>query len=285
MKVWYPPPYEREIWHYQHGNIDQIKRAIEQFPWEKSSRNLRINEMVYLFHKTIKNIQSNYIPHETTTCDDREPPWIKNKIKQLIQEINNKYRSYILSKKNPQIFEKVKYLQNQLKFLTESIKERYCLRISKKLKDPMTSAKTYCSILKSLLNNKKIHCIPPLFHQNKYVTDFKKKAELFNCFFAKQCSIINDFSELPSNIYKKTYKSISTVTVTSVDIATIIQKLDPNKANDHDMLSIRMFKLYGKSISKLLELIFQSCITHNEFATGWKKANVVPVHKQVTNRF
>ena len=241
--------------------------------------------MVHLFNKTIKNILSNYIPHETITCDDRDPPWIKNKIKQLIQEINNTYRSYILSNKNPQIFEKVKYLQNQLKFLTESIKERYCLRISKKLKDPMTSAKTYCSILKSLLNNKKIHCIPPLFHQNKYVTDFKKKAELFNCFFAKQCSIINNFSELPSNIYKKTYKSISTVTVTSVDIATIIQKLDPNKANDHDMLSIRMFKLYGKSISKLLQLIFQSCITHNEFATGWKKANVVPVHKQVTNRF
>ena len=108
---------------------------------------------------------------------------------------------------------------------------------------------------------------------------------MFNCFFAKQCSIINDFSELPSNIYKKTYKSISTVTFTSVDIATLIQNLDPNKANDHNMLSIRMFKLYDKSISKLLELIFQSCITHSEFATGWKKANVVPVHKKVTNRF
>ena len=29
LKVWYPPPYEREIWHYQHTNIDKIKRAIE----------------------------------------------------------------------------------------------------------------------------------------------------------------------------------------------------------------------------------------------------------------
>ena len=25
MKVWYPPPYEREIRNYQHANIDQIK--------------------------------------------------------------------------------------------------------------------------------------------------------------------------------------------------------------------------------------------------------------------
>ena len=71
--------------------------------------------MVYLFNKTIKNILSNYFPHETITCDDRDPPWINNKIKQLIQEINNAYRTYILSDKYPQIFEKVKCLQNQFK--------------------------------------------------------------------------------------------------------------------------------------------------------------------------
>ena len=113
------------------------------------------------------SILSNYIPYETITCDHRDPPWINNKIKQLIQEINNTYRIYILSNKNPQIFEKVNYLQNQLKLLTESNKERYYLRISKKLMDPMTSAKTYWSILKSLLNKKKNPCIPPLLHQNK----------------------------------------------------------------------------------------------------------------------
>ena len=154
------------------------------------------------------------------------------------------------------------YLQNQLKHLTESNKERYYLRISKKFMDPMTSSKTYWSILKSLLNNKKTPCIPPLFNQNKYVTDFKKKAELFNCFFAKQCSIIDNSSELPSNISKKADKSISTVTFTSDDIATLIQNLEPDKAHGHDLLSIRMLKLCGKSICKSLDLIFQFCIKH-----------------------
>ena len=123
--------------------------------------------MVHLFNKTIKNILSNYIPHETITCDDRDPPWINSKIKQLIQEIYNTYRIYILSNKNPQTIEKVNYLQNKLKILTESNKEIYYLRISKKLMDPLTGAKTYWSILKSLLNIKKIPRITPLFHQNK----------------------------------------------------------------------------------------------------------------------
>ena len=46
-----------------------------------------------------------------------------------------------------------------------------------------------------------------------------------------------------------------------------------------------MLKLYGKSVCKPLELIFQSCIKHGEFPTEWEKANVVPVHKKVINRF
>ena len=82
LKVFYPPPYEREIWHYQRADVDQIQQAIEQFSWEKSFRNLDVNEMVSLFNKTIKNILSNYIPHEKITFDD--PPWFNKNIKQLI---------------------------------------------------------------------------------------------------------------------------------------------------------------------------------------------------------
>ena len=55
------------------------------------------------------------------------------------------------SNKNAKNFCKVKYLQNQLKLLTESNKYEYCL--SKKLKNSMTSAKIYWSISKVLLNS------------------------------------------------------------------------------------------------------------------------------------
>ena len=82
----YPPPYERQIWCYQHVNVDQIQRAIEQLSCEKLFRNLNINEIVFLFNKTIKNILSSYTPHEKITYDDKDPPWFKKNIKQLIQE-------------------------------------------------------------------------------------------------------------------------------------------------------------------------------------------------------
>ena len=31
LKVWYPPPYKREIWHYQHANIDLSKEQLKSF--------------------------------------------------------------------------------------------------------------------------------------------------------------------------------------------------------------------------------------------------------------
>ena len=61
----------------------------------------------------------------------------------------------------------------------------------------MTSLKTYWSLLKTLLNNNKNSSY--LLQDNKYVTDFKKKAELFNLLFAKQCSKIDNSNELPLN--------------------------------------------------------------------------------------
>ena len=122
--------------------------------------------------------------------------------------------------------------------------------------------------------------IPPLFHQGNYVTDFKKKTKLFNSFFAKQCSIIQNSSELLLTLNKKTKNSISSITFNRNDIATIIRSLDPNKAHGYDMISIRMLKICDKSICKPLELIFQSCIKHGKFPNEWKMANVVPVHKK-----
>ena len=134
-----------------------------------------------------------------------------------------------------------------------------------------------------LLNYKNIPCISSLF----YVTDFnkKKKAELLNCISAKQGSITSNSTDLRFNFCKKTDKFVSKITFNSDDIGTLIKNLDPNKAHFHDMISIHMLKLCGKSIYKPLDLTFQSFIQQGEFTTVWKKTNVVLVHKKVTSRF
>lgn len=60
----------------------------------------------------------------------------------------------------------------------------------------------------------------------------------------------------------------------------IRRNLEPDKAHGHDMINIRMLSLCGKSICKLLDLIFQLCMKQRKFLTEWKKENFVPVHKK-----
>ena len=147
--------------------------------------------------------------------------------------------------------------------------------------DPTANPKAYWSILKAVLNNKKIPCIPPIFQNNNYITEFKGKTQIFNKFFTKQCTLVENTSKPPTDSSKRTNNLFSTISFTKDDIANIIKNL--NKVHGFDMISIRMLKICGDSILKPLELIFKSCIESGKFPIEWKKANVVPVHKKITN--
>ena len=51
--ILYPPPYEREIWHFKYANTDLIQRAINSYSWERSLAEKDFNEKFYIFTKTI----------------------------------------------------------------------------------------------------------------------------------------------------------------------------------------------------------------------------------------
>ena len=160
---------------------------IDQFPWAMHFTNIDVNKKKDLFNKNIKNIIRNYIPHETITCDDRGAS----------KDINPPYKSYCQNKKDIFFVHQFKLVQSMVKSLIEKSKSNYyyaCL--SKKLSDPTTSLKSYWSIFKAFLNDKKIPCISPLLHNDKFITSFKQTVEIFNRFFANHYSLTNTNSDL-----------------------------------------------------------------------------------------
>ena len=94
---------------------------------------LEVNETVFWFNRTIKNILSNFIPHKIIICDDQDPSCINNRVKELINKKNDTLQCYLYSNKDPKLFNKVEYLQNELKSLIEASKEKYYSRISKRI--------------------------------------------------------------------------------------------------------------------------------------------------------
>ena len=127
-----------------------------------------------------------------------------------------------------------KLLQEDLLNKIEVSNLKYYSRITFKLTHAKKNTKTCWALLKFFSNNKKILLIPVLFYGNDYVTYFKKKAELFISFFAKQYSLISNSSELPLNLHYTTKTHLDTLNFSSNDIGKITQNLDPNKARHHD---------------------------------------------------
>ena len=119
--------------------------------------------------------------------------------------------------------------------------------------------------MKNFLTAKKVPCIPPIFHANKFITDFREIAELSNSFFANQCSLITNTSELPTDYESLTDKSLSNISFTDNDIRKIIKGLDLNKAHGHDKMSKHMVKICGDSIYKPLRLIFRASLDQSTF--------------------
>ena len=107
----------------------------------------------------------------------------------------------------------------------------------------------------------------------KTAYDIAKQSQLFNSFFAKQCFLINNNC--------KFYETEKRIHIFSIDeIGNIIPGLDPNKAHGQDKISISMLKIYGNSICKSLEIIYQECLSSGLFLLEWKKESIVPIHKK-----
>ena len=96
-------------------------------------------------------------------------------------------------------------------------------------------------------------------------TDFTKKANLFNDFFATQCTPVNNSNVLPSTISFKTHSTLSSISFEKEDILKIIRNLKVNKAHGHDDISIRTLKIYDSEIVEPLLLIYKSCIDSGIF--------------------
>ena len=119
----------------------------------------------------------------------------------------------------------------------------------------INSTQTYWSILKSFLNNRKIPATLPLLVNGDIITNFFEKADLFNKFFADQCTPLNNLSKL-SPLYLKAGKKLCNLSINESDISTTIRNRDLNKSHGWDNLSVTVIKLCGDSLIYPLKCIF-----------------------------
>ena len=155
----------------------------------------------------------------------------------------------------------------------------YYVNLGIKLSNYDTGSKYFWTALKRLVNNKKLTNIPPILEDGKIISDFHLKSNIFNNYFANQCSPNNTSSVLtPFQI--DTMSRIDSINTSEDKIANIILKLNSKKPHGYDDISIAMLKLCAPAVSKPLNLIFKKCLNEGVFPKAWKFANVQPIIKK-----
>ena len=81
-------------------------------------------------------------------------------------------------------YQKLHDIQSEISQMISKRKKEYYDQLSKKLDDPLTSSKACWSMLKTFYSGTKIPLIPPIIIDNKVITNFREKANVFNNFFA-----------------------------------------------------------------------------------------------------
>ena len=87
---------------------------------------------------------SNFVPNEIVTIDDRDPPWINNKIKSLIKNKTKYFKNYV-KPNSPESIRQFEQMQGTLRESIKISKQKYYLKLSRKLAVNKINPKCYWS--------------------------------------------------------------------------------------------------------------------------------------------
>ena len=214
------------------------------------------------------NIFSNFTPNKIVTFNDQDPTWFGQKIKAKIEPKNRVYKEEIKNGRPEDI------IYCKISSYVSKFKNDHFMRLGKKLGDPSKSIKTYWATPRTLWNLKKVPNIPPLLVNNEIMTEFEAKVNIFNRYFASQCTTVNNNSVLPSTLNHLTDDKLSSFSISSEVIFQLIKNIDPNKDHVHDNIYVKILKLGAPSVCKPLTLLFENCLASGEFPNVWKKSKV-----------
>ena len=221
---------------------------------------------------------SNFIPNDYIKIQPKGPPWIITEIKRLIKKQNRFYKNFQRKGCKPQDKEAVDNFRNECFNAINIAKENYLTNLGKQLNDSKTGTKAYWKVSNKLLNKSNIPIIPPILCNNKFITRFAVKANLFNEYFLKQCKTLINDSILPP-FYLITDKQLVDIEFSVEDLKNI-HALNPNKSQGSGNISICMLLMCGDPILVPLNLTFRNIIQTGIYPDQWKHANVTSVHKK-----
>ena len=270
-------PFRREIWMYEQGNYDSFRQKVYDFDW-KSIRDNDVNLYARTFTDNLLNIAEECIPTKDVTIRPCDLPWLNNNIRKLMRQRNRLYKKY-KKQKTSALFDEFKQLRNKVTSNLRKAKQEYIRSLANKLKTSNLSLQDYWRTLKSFIKPSQTSTIPPLFHENAYISDTNEKANLINNFFAEQSVLDDHLATLPDSV-DSGGPSLDSIVFTPTEVKDILNTLKLGKASGPDNVNNRILKEAAVPLSDSLCDLFNYSMSKRVCPNIWKEANVSPLYKK-----
>ena len=134
----------------------------------------------------------------------------------------------------------------------------------------------------SVLNKGK-SAVPPLFNNPEVLSSASDKAKLFAKNFPKKSSLDDSAISLPVFLSRINLK-LHNISMAPRMVEKFIKNLD-SKASGPDCISVGVLKNCKPELSYMLAEFFNICLKGSCFPDCWKVSSVVPVFKNVGERY
>ena len=124
----------------------------------------------------------NFVPNKVITIGSKDALWKTPEIKRMVLEKAKIYRRCVKHGRSIADYQILRGITSSCKSTINEAKSNYFSRVGESLTDPAITPKKYWSNLHSFLHKRKIPKIPPIRHNNTFLTDTIVKANAFNSF-------------------------------------------------------------------------------------------------------
>jgi len=278
-------PYYRHIWLYDKGDFDGLRDSIAHYDWDVCFASNNVNTMCEMWTDTLLNLARTFIPNKMVLVRPNDKPWYTNELRLLKRKIDRLYKSLraTLSVDSNEKWQMYYSLRNTYKMKIKEAVNEYNERFNVGLGDSSINDKKWWTTVNKLLGKSKDDSVPPMYDSvtDSHITKSIDKAEYFNKYFLSHNRIDASNSELPEFTHVGSdVHVLEIIQVTEEEVLDQIKALKIGKATGPDNISAKILKEAGLTIVPSLTRLINICLSTSIVPDMWKKAHVIPIHKQ-----
>ena len=273
--------FHRMAYDYSHADWDGLRDHLRDVPWEDIFE-LSASAAASEFCEWVQIGIDVYIPHRKYQVKPHSSPWFSAACAAAIVHRNHFFH---LFQQNKSSESKIKFRQasNRCRRVLEAAKLAYATKTKESITSQKRGSQDFWGIANSVLSKGK-SAIPPLFNGPEVLSSGFDKAKLFAKNFSKNSNLDDSGISLPV-FPSRTNLKLHNISITPKMVKKVIMNLDSSKASGPDCIPVVVLKNCEPELLYILTKLFNKCLKESCFPDCWKVSSVVPVFKNVGDRF